>query len=180
LNDASPPPNKPRPRWQRWAVEALIFLALFVALQLWQARDTPRGAAPPFAGQRLDGQAFDLANWRAERPGDAHLLYFWADWCPVCKTTAGNVTAIAADWPVISIASQSGPAATVGNAMAERGYAWPTLADPPGDLLKRYGLPGVPAFIIIDPAGDIRFVSVGYTSEIGLRLRLWWASRGNP
>ena len=28
---------------------------------------------------------------------------------------------------------------------------------------------------ILDPAGNIRFVSQGYTSEIGLRLRLWWA-----
>ena len=177
---ASPPPKKSRPRWQRWGIDALIFVVLVIALQLWQARDTPRGAAPPFAGQLLDGRPFDLASWRAERPGEAHLLYFWADWCAVCKTTAGSVSAIAADWPVTSIASQSGPAPGIGQLMAERGYAWPTLADPAGALLKAYGLPGVPAFIIIDPAGDIRSVSVGYTSEIGLRVRLWLASQGKP
>jgi hypothetical protein len=63
--------------------------------------------------------------------------------------------------------------------MRESGYRWPTLPDPNGEILKKYGLPGTPAFIIINPAGDIRFVSVGFTSEIGLRLRLWWASREN-
>lgn len=61
--------------------------------------------------------------------------------------------------------------------MAERGYSWPTLNDPQGQLMQQYGLRGVPAFIVLDPKGDIRFVSLGYTSEIGLRLRLWWASQ---
>ena len=56
--------------------------------------------------------------------------------------------------------------------------SWSTVVDPKAEILRRYGLPGTPAFAIIDPAGDIRFVSVGYTSEVGLRLRLWWAGRG--
>lgn len=166
-------------RWRRWALEGLIFLALFTAFQLWQARHTPRGAAPHFAGQLVDGQPFDLAAWRGQHPGRAQLLYFWADWCPVCKTTAGNVTGVAQDWPVISIATQSGAPEQVAKAMRDSGYQWSTLADPPGEILRQYGLPGTPAFIIINPAGDIRFVSVGFTSELGLRLRLWWASREN-
>lgn len=172
-------PEKSRPRWQRWALEGLIFLTIFIVFQLWQARDTPRGAAPHFAGQQVDGQPFDLTEWRTQHPGQVQLLYFWADWCPICKTTAGNVSSISADWPVTSIATQSGDAAQVAKFMRESGYRWPTLPDPNGEILKKYGLPGTPAFIIINPAGDIRFVSIGFTSEIGLRLRLWWASREN-
>ena len=171
--------EKPHPRWRRWALEGLIFLAIFIAFQLWQARDTPHGAAPHFAGQQVGGQPFDLTEWRAQHLGQAQLLYFWADWCPICKTTAGNVSSISADWPVTSIATQSGDAAQVAKFMRESGYRWPTLPDPNGEILKKYGLPGTPAFIIINPAGDIRFVSIGFTSEIGLRLRLWWASREN-
>ncbi|MDP3639208.1 MAG: protein disulfide oxidoreductase, partial [Azonexus sp.] len=53
-----------KPRWRRWVLEALVFLAIFAAFQLWQARNTPRGAAPHFAGQLIDGQAFDLTTWR--------------------------------------------------------------------------------------------------------------------
>lgn len=63
--------------------------------------------------------------------------------------------------------------------MAGKGYGWPTVVDPAAEILRRYGLAGVPAFIVIDPAGDIRFVAVGYTSELGLRLRLWWAGRAS-
>ena len=35
--------------------------------------------------------------------------------------------------------------------------------------------PAVPAFIVIAPDGRISSASVGYTTEIGMRLRLWWA-----
>jgi thiol-disulfide isomerase/thioredoxin len=167
----------PKLRWRRWLLEGLIFLALITAFQLWQARNTPRGAAPHFAGELVDGRPFDLSTWRAQHPGQAQLLYFWADWCTICKTTAGNVGNISADWPVTSIATQSGDAEQIAKFMRDNGYRWPTLPDPRGKILKQYGLPGTPAFIIINPAGDIRFVSVGFTSELGLRLRLWWASK---
>ena len=64
-----------------------------------------------------------------------------------------------------------------GETMRERDYRWPTLADPEADIFRQYGFRGVPAFVVIDPSGEIRSISLGYTSEIGLRLRLWWASR---
>ena len=76
-----------------------------------------------------------------------------------------------------SVAIQSGTAEQVARVMAEKGYRWPTLPDPAGEVLRQYGLAGPPAFIVINPAGDVRFVSLGYTSELGLRLRLWWAGR---
>jgi peroxiredoxin len=171
-----PAPRKTS-RWRRWTLEIAIFAAVFIGFQMWQLRDTTRGMAPEFSGQRLDGSHFDLASWRAEQSGQAVLLYFWADWCPICKTTAGSVSSLSEDWPVTSIASQSGEAPAIAQWMAERDYRWPTLADSSGKIMQQYGLPGVPGFVIIAPDGNIRFVSVGYTSEIGLRLRLWWASR---
>ena len=178
----TPPANREnatikKSRWRRWGLEALLFLAIFAAVQLWQARHTPRGAAPHLAGQLIDGQPFDLSIWRSQHPGQAQLLYFWADWCAICKTTAGNVSNISADWPVTSIATQSGNAERIARFMRDSGYRWSTLPAPRGEILKQYGLPGMPAFIIINPAGDIRFVSIGFTSELGLRLRLWWASK---
>jgi hypothetical protein len=29
--------------------------------------------------------------------------------------------------------------------------------------------------VVVDSHGQIRFAEVGYTSEVGMRLRLWWA-----
>lgn len=172
-----PAVNKP-PRWRRWLVEIILFATILVAFQAWQLRATPSaGAAPDFNGTQIDGSAFDLADYRTAHPGQPVLLYFWADWCPVCRTTAGSVSSIAADWPVMTLATQSGDAAAVRRFMQEKSYQWPTLADTDGQIMQRYRLPGTPAFVVIAPDGNIRFVSVGYTTEIGLRLRLWWAGR---
>jgi thiol-disulfide isomerase/thioredoxin len=162
------------PRWRHWLIEASIFLAALAAFQIWQVRDAARGPAPEVATRQLDGSPVHIPG---RHDGQASLLYVWADWCAVCRTTAGNVTALAADLPVTSIASQSGDAAAIARMMRERSYAWPTVPDSRGDILKRYGLPGFLAFVVIAPGGDIRFVSLGYTSEPGLRLRLWWTSR---
>ena len=129
-NAASPKPQKTTPRWRRWAAEVLLFIVIVAGVQLWQTRNAPRGPAPEFAGHLVDGQPFDLAAWRAAHAGRPVLLYFWAEWCPICKTTAGNVTNVSADWPVTSIAIQSGTAEQVAGVMAAKGYRWPTLPDP--------------------------------------------------
>jgi peroxiredoxin len=52
----------------------------------------------------------------------------------------------------------------------------PTLLDPEGAVLSRYGVQGVPATFIIDRDGEIRFRVMGLSSEWGLRLRLWAAN----
>ena len=173
---ASAVPTK-KSRWRRWVLEIAIFFVVLLAFQAWQLRDTMRGPMPHFHGPLLDGSRFDSAAWRRQHPDRALLIYFWAEWCPICKTTAGSVSSLLEDQPVISIATQSGDAAAVSRFMAEQDYRWPTLNDPQGIFTKTFGIPGTPAFVIIAPDGNIRFVSIGYTSEIGLRLRLWWANR---
>ena len=72
---------------------------------------------------------------------------------------------------------QSGPTEKVAETMRQREYAWPAIADPAAEIFREYGFQGVPAFVIIGPDGNIQTTSIGYTSEIGLRLRLWWATQ---
>ena len=172
--DEAEPPRKP-PRWRRWAVEIAIFVAVFFAIQAWMARDVPAGPAPDFATVGADGRALSLAEWRAAHPGEAVGVYFWADWCPICTAQQGTIDGVQADYPVLTVAMQSGDAAAVNKVLAERGLDWTTAIDADGRIAQTYGLRGVPAFVIVDPAGQIRSVSLGYTTGWGLRARLWWA-----
>ena len=87
------------------------------------------------------------------------------------------MTRVMQDHPVLTIAMQSGSPADVARVLKARRLNWPTLVDTDGAITQRYGLPGVPALVVLDAQGNIRFVEVGYTSEIGMRLRLWWAGR---
>ncbi|MHB1372497.1 MAG: redoxin domain-containing protein [Thauera sp.] len=176
--NAAPEPPEPAPkppRWRRWAVEIGIFVAIFFAIQAWMARDVPAGPAPDFATVAADGRALSLAEWRSAHPGQAVGVYFWAEWCPICTAQEGTIDGVQADYPVLTVAMQSGGAAAVTSVLAERGLDWTTAIDADGRIAQTYGLRGVPAFVIVDPAGRIRSVSLGYTTGWGLRARLWWA-----
>jgi thiol-disulfide isomerase/thioredoxin len=163
-------------RWRRWLLEIALMGAVFIGIQAWQQRDIPVGPAPAIAGQRADGRAFDLAGWRAGHPGRPVALHFWAEWCPICSAEEGSISSVAADWPVMTVAMQSGSADRVRRHLREKGLDWPALVDADGGIAAAYGLKGVPAFVVLDPAGNIRSVSVGYTTEWGMRFRLWRAS----
>lgn len=167
-----------RSRLKRWALDLAIFLALFLAIQAWQQRDIPSGKVPQTGGYLTDGTAFRLDDWFKTHPDKRVVaLHFWADWCPICKSEQGSVSAVAKDWPVITVAMQSGRADEIDAYLKKQGLSWTTLVDDTGRISAGYGLKGVPAFVVIDRRGYIRSVSTGYTSELGMRARLAWADR---
>ena len=53
----------------------------------------------------------------------------------------------------------------------------PTIVDRDGTLSSNFGVNAVPATFIIDTDNQIRFVERGFTSELGLRARLWLAEK---
>lgn len=166
-----------RAGWKRWALEACAILLIVVAVQWWQTRDATHGPAPDFGEMSVDGQWTSLSAWRAAHPGEPVALYFWADWCPVCSAQQDNVEALRADWPVLTVAMKSGPPSAVAGILAERELAWPTIVDASGRITREYGLPGVPALVVIDGNGEIHSVAIGYTTRLGMYARLWLASQ---
>ena len=56
------------------------------------------------------------------------------------------------------------------------GWDSEAIADDDSDISEAWGVRVVPAHFVVDPAGNIRFRVVGYTTTWGLRARLWWAT----
>ncbi|MFZ3018451.1 MAG: protein disulfide oxidoreductase [Gallionella sp.] len=158
-------------RWRRRAIEALILIVVIVGIRAWQQRDVVSGAAPSLAGTLLDGTDYKLPHHRPV------LVHFWATWCPVCSAEQGSIQSIAqGDYEVVTVVMQSGSPADVARHMAEQRLDFPVLNDADGRISAAWGVHAVPASFIVDRDGQIRFVEIGYTTEIGLRLRLWLAS----
>jgi thiol-disulfide isomerase/thioredoxin len=166
-----------RQRWKRWAVELLIVVAIVAGVQLWQSRGLAEGVAPPLAGSLSDGRSASLAETLKAAGGRPVLVVFWATWCPVCKAEEGNVDAVARDWPTLTVAMQSEGAANIAKHLKERGLGFAAIVDDDGRLAADWRVRGVPTHFIVDSSGNIRFRLVGYTTALGLRARLWWASR---
>ncbi len=167
-----------RQNWKSHALTLLLLVLLVTAVQSWQTRDVPSGLAPVFSAPAADlrnaSGLVDFDAWRQFHPGQAVALHFWADWCPICRAEEHNISRVQRDWPLLGVAMQSGDAARVQAVLQKRGLDWLTAIDADGQIARRYGLSSVPAFVVVDAQGRIRFAEVGYTSELGMRLRLWW------
>ena len=166
-------------RWRSHLGTVVLVLAVVFGLQAWQTRAVPSGPAPDLALELLgpDGtrQSITLSQWRAQHPGRPVALHFWAEWCPICRAEEHSVSCLASDWPVLTVAMQSGSDAQVRRVLAQRGLAWETALDTNGDVTRRFGFRAVPGFVVVDASGRLRTPTVGYTTELGMRARLWWA-----
>ncbi len=163
--------EKRRKRPLRWLLEGLALLLALYLIHLWQTRDTVVGKAPPLSGRLLSGEHYALDK-RSAKP---LLVYFWASWCPVCGFTGENVERLSRTHDVITVAMQSGEALQVTEHLTKQGLRYPVVLDTRGDIASTWGVRGVPTFYVLDGENQIRYVSVGYTSTLGLFTRMWLA-----
>jgi thiol-disulfide isomerase/thioredoxin len=158
-------------RHWRWVRDGGLALLILLGIRGYQRRDMPSGPAPALVGTDLGGAPVSLADYR----GKPVLLHFWATWCGVCEIEQHNIDAVTRDLPVLSVASNSGDASEVGAFVRARDIAMRVVLDEQGVLASRFGVHAYPSSFIIDGNGEIRHVEVGYTTEFGLRARMWLA-----
>ena len=167
--------HKLRKLWQyrrfRLAVEVISILLLLLAVRAWMQRGMVAGPVPELEGRLLNDKPYSLLA-DSRRP---LLVHFWASWCPVCKLEQESIQAISEDHPVITIAMQSGEANEVTEYMLQEGLRFPVINDSSGMLSRRFGVRAVPSSFIVAKNNTIVFREAGYTTGIGLRLRLWVA-----
>jgi thiol-disulfide isomerase/thioredoxin len=170
-NQPAKKPSKSR-IWLRRGIEVVLIIIVIMAVRTWQQRDIVKGAAAPLSGKLLDGKSYQLPH----NPAQPVLVHFWATWCPICRAEEGSIEALASSNPnVITIAMQSGSDAEVQQFMREQKLTFPVINDTLGRLSSAWGVKGVPASFIVGTDGEIKFVEIGYTTGIGLRIRLWLA-----
>jgi len=173
ITESQAKPRKKRP-WLRWSIELLIIVALIAGIRMWQQRSLVDGVAPDFSREALDGQVVQLADYK----GKPAMLHFWATWCPMCELEQGGISKIANDWPVVTVAYQSGDKEEVQRYIERNKLEnWTVIVDESGELSQQYGVKGVPTNYILDAESNIRFREVGLSSSWGLRFRLWLSEK---
>ena len=143
---------------------------LFWAVLAWQGRDLLEGGrlAPPLTLQTLEGARFDLAELR----GHKAVVAFWAPWCSVCKVEMPTLRKLAADLvPVVSVALAYPDRASVERFADEHAEGLPVLLGTE-QTADDWSVQAYPTLYVVDEEGRIEHAVVGYTTAIGLRLRL--------
>lgn len=161
--------NITKNRWVSWLLYLLLFLVVMQGASWWKSRDAHRGNLSDFSGELVNGSTFTISQFS----GKPVLFHFWSTWCPICDLEKDSIESISQDYPVISIASWSEGRTEVTTYMQENKLTFPVMLDDDGELAHSFGLQGVPVSFILSPTGEITFVETGYSTEVGLRLRLW-------
>ncbi len=110
----------------------------------------------------------------ADLSGKWILADFWSRGCAPCVQAIPELTRIAEKYSgkleVVSISVDT--EAVWKEASKEHGITWNNWNDPMGEtvFLRMFGTPGIPTFVIINPAGTICKIQAGYSESLLDRL----------
>ncbi len=149
----------------------LLLVVILSVVQKFTQRNMQVGMMPELPLYTMTGDL--TAEQLLHKPS---IIYFWGSWCGICAAISGTMSSIFQEYAGISVALRSGNDVTVRHYLQEKQLNWQVLNDEDGQLADAFGVTAVPAVFIIGAKGQIEAVTLGYVTELGLRVRLWWAT----
>ena len=123
--------------------------------------------APAFSLPLLDGGRADLVQHAGK---EVVILDFWATWCGPCVLALPILTEIAAAYREKEVrlytVNQGEDEPTIRDFLAKKKLKMAVALDTEGKVAKSYGVEGLPQTIIIDRAGVVRAVHLGFSPDL--------------
>lgn len=133
--------------------------------------------APGFTLKDLDGKDVSLADFK----GKIVVIDFWATWCMPCRASFPAMQKLMKQHPEVKFLyiatqeKQDGALKRVKDFISKNQYPFHVLMDEPletnqqqFEALSAYKPEGIPAKVIIDPKGKMRFLTIGFSSDTQL------------
>jgi thiol-disulfide isomerase/thioredoxin len=150
----------------------IVFLIIYTAVNWWRQPVMP--ANPQLQLTDYQGQKLDLAAMSSNQPT---LIYFWGTWCPICSVTSPTINKLAAadDYPVVTIAIQSGSDQELQNYLTKNSFNFITVNDQQGEIFDDWQGQVTPSYVILKD-GEMSQGLTGIQPLWSLKLRLWLSS----
>lgn len=159
--------------WASLVFDALAIIAVFMLISAWQTRNLPNAEhRPPLEAIWLD----DNSPASVIETGQIGVIYFFAPWCGICKRSIGNLDELVASgdiaWARV-VALDYGDIGDVHEFISETGVSLPVMLGD-GKTAQDWQVRGFPTYFVIDGDGNIVSRSIGYSTKLGLKSRVWW------
>ena len=119
------------------------------------------------ATSTLDGSSFAMADLT----GKPAILYFWATWCPQCRVQREVLNTLSREWGnrlrIVALTVDDDVPSAKRYLEAHASLSHELRASP--ELLRLFGVEGLPTLVVIDANGRIQSVSSGLTDPSELR-----------
>jgi peroxiredoxin len=122
----------------------------------------PSGPAPDFTLTSRDGQAVSLSDLK----GQVVMINFWATWCGPCRKEMPLLEQLYQRYERLGFTllgvnvEEKGTDAE--SFLKETPVTFPILFDPANNVSKLYNVSAMPSTVIVDRAGNVRFLHHGY------------------
>jgi thiol-disulfide isomerase/thioredoxin len=168
--------GSPRIRLALLAAIPVVLISLVWLVSATRERTLPPGSIvevsgtmPAVEGQTLRGDAVSRDDYR----GDVVVVNFWASWCGPCRQEQPGLQRLHEEYggggvTFVGIDFKDDPAAAR-TYLDEFGVTYPSVADGDGRLAHEFGVPYLPATILVDAAGQMRYLMLGAQPEDTLR-----------
>lgn len=129
-------------------------------------------AAPPIELPRLDGEKFQLA---AHANKDVVMLDFWATWCGPCVEELPLLVEVAEEYKDKGVAfvgiNLGEDSETIRQFLEEKKLSFDVALDEDNAIGRVYGAQAIPMLVLVDKAGVVQSVHIGYNPQIKTKLR---------
>jgi peroxiredoxin len=147
---------------RRLAVRGLPLLAMALAAPLAHATPAPGGPAPDFTLRTLNGPNLRLQEQR----GRVVLINFWATWCGPCREEMPQLNRLYdkyrhSGFTLLGV-NVDEDLRNVSTVAGQLGVKFPVLLDTDKQVSKLYEMNAMPATLLIDRDGKVRYLHRGY------------------
>ncbi len=161
-------------KWAAVLFEASIIILVLLLFSWFQNRGTiaaQHKMAPDFILQSIDGKQYQLSQFKGKKV----LIYFFAPWCSICHMSGDNLNALRKarsedELEILVVGLSWDSIDEIKQFAADLALTMPVLIGSEKQL-SDYKIKGFPTYFVIDEEGKVDSASVGYSTELGMRLR---------